>query len=259
MTLQPDPHSARLVTAVASVMNLLECFDDTGIEVRGPAKKAADGILKTLGPAAVTCALLQAVPSLRSSPRTAAVVGLFAESCLRRREDLLGALPLPQRRAIVQRESQRSVSPARVIELFEEALAGISGGDLLRRWGSGGGVAVLSEQIDRIARGEEPEAEALAHLRPRGAGENEGSVESPQVSDLELPPTLLEGLGAVLEGVEATDGILERVLGDALPRAVPAGYAADATGTVTRSEAKVGRNEPCPCGSGKKFKRCCAR
>jgi len=24
-----------------------------------------------------------------------------------------------------------------------------------------------------------------------------------------------------------------------------------------RSSAKVGRNEPCPCGSGKKYKRCC--
>jgi SWIM/SEC-C metal-binding protein len=23
------------------------------------------------------------------------------------------------------------------------------------------------------------------------------------------------------------------------------------------AEAKVGRNEPCPCGSGKKYKRCC--
>ncbi|MEK9984096.1 MAG: SEC-C metal-binding domain-containing protein [Opitutae bacterium] len=22
---------------------------------------------------------------------------------------------------------------------------------------------------------------------------------------------------------------------------------------------KVGRNEPCPCGSGKKFKKCCGR
>jgi uncharacterized protein YecA (UPF0149 family) len=22
-------------------------------------------------------------------------------------------------------------------------------------------------------------------------------------------------------------------------------------------EAKVGRNDPCPCGSGKKFKKCC--
>jgi len=24
-----------------------------------------------------------------------------------------------------------------------------------------------------------------------------------------------------------------------------------------RSDAKVGRNDPCPCGSGKKFKKCC--
>lgn len=28
-------------------------------------------------------------------------------------------------------------------------------------------------------------------------------------------------------------------------------------GTVKRSHPKVGRNDPCPCGSGKKFKRCC--
>ncbi|MBI9101968.1 MAG: YchJ family protein [Spirochaetales bacterium] len=27
--------------------------------------------------------------------------------------------------------------------------------------------------------------------------------------------------------------------------------------TVVRSEAKVGRNDPCPCGSGKKYKKCC--
>ncbi len=26
-----------------------------------------------------------------------------------------------------------------------------------------------------------------------------------------------------------------------------------------RSEQKVGRNEPCPCGSGKKYKKCCAK
>lgn len=26
---------------------------------------------------------------------------------------------------------------------------------------------------------------------------------------------------------------------------------------VVREEPKVGRNDPCPCGSGKKFKRCC--
>jgi len=27
--------------------------------------------------------------------------------------------------------------------------------------------------------------------------------------------------------------------------------------TVKRAEPKVGRNEPCPCGSGKKYKKCC--
>ncbi|HVW70418.1 MAG TPA: SEC-C metal-binding domain-containing protein, partial [Steroidobacteraceae bacterium] len=30
----------------------------------------------------------------------------------------------------------------------------------------------------------------------------------------------------------------------------------DAQGTFVRSDRKVGRNEPCPCGSGKKFKHC---
>ena len=31
-----------------------------------------------------------------------------------------------------------------------------------------------------------------------------------------------------------------------------------AAGPVQRSAPKVGRNEPCPCGSGRKFKHCCA-
>jgi uncharacterized protein YecA (UPF0149 family) len=29
-------------------------------------------------------------------------------------------------------------------------------------------------------------------------------------------------------------------------------------GTFRRDAPKIDRNEPCPCGSGKKFKRCCA-
>nr|WP_277815905.1 SEC-C metal-binding domain-containing protein [Roseovarius sp. A46] len=29
--------------------------------------------------------------------------------------------------------------------------------------------------------------------------------------------------------------------------------------TFTRSGDKTGRNDPCPCGSGKKFKQCCGR
>jgi uncharacterized protein len=30
-------------------------------------------------------------------------------------------------------------------------------------------------------------------------------------------------------------------------------------GTPVRAQEKVGRNDPCPCGSGKKFKQCCGR
>ena len=32
-----------------------------------------------------------------------------------------------------------------------------------------------------------------------------------------------------------------------------------AGGTVQRAEEKSGRNDPCPCGSGRKFKQCCGR
>ncbi|MGH8266063.1 MAG: SEC-C metal-binding domain-containing protein, partial [Steroidobacteraceae bacterium] len=31
---------------------------------------------------------------------------------------------------------------------------------------------------------------------------------------------------------------------------------AEVSGTFVRAERKVGRNEPCPCGSGKKYKHC---
>ena len=34
---------------------------------------------------------------------------------------------------------------------------------------------------------------------------------------------------------------------------LPAGF------TIERTDRKLGRNDPCPCGSGKKFKKCCSR
>ncbi|HEX8709698.1 MAG TPA: preprotein translocase subunit SecA [Pyrinomonadaceae bacterium] len=39
--------------------------------------------------------------------------------------------------------------------------------------------------------------------------------------------------------------------------AAAAGEEAGKIKTVTRDQPKVGRNEPCPCGSGKKYKKCC--
>jgi preprotein translocase subunit SecA len=29
--------------------------------------------------------------------------------------------------------------------------------------------------------------------------------------------------------------------------------------TIVRDEPRVGRNDPCPCGSGKKYKKCCGK
>ena len=38
--------------------------------------------------------------------------------------------------------------------------------------------------------------------------------------------------------------------------AAPAGEEDGKVKTVVRDQPKVGRNEPCPCGSGKKYKKC---
>jgi preprotein translocase subunit SecA len=43
--------------------------------------------------------------------------------------------------------------------------------------------------------------------------------------------------------------------GGVVPAAAPAPRPA-AVETFVRNARKVGRNEPCPCGSGKKFKQC---
>jgi SEC-C motif len=42
------------------------------------------------------------------------------------------------------------------------------------------------------------------------------------------------------------------------PYVVPDGYSQTETGALVRQE-KTGRNDPCPCGSGKKYKKCCGR
>lgn len=50
-----------------------------------------------------------------------------------------------------------------------------------------------------------------------------------------------------------------RVLGAYVKALTPA-YLEDASGKVkpiTNAGAKIGRNEACPCGSGKKYKKCC--
>lgn len=42
------------------------------------------------------------------------------------------------------------------------------------------------------------------------------------------------------------------------PPSAPAGYTRTEEGSFVREE-KIGRNDPCPCGSGKKYKKCCGK
>lgn len=42
-------------------------------------------------------------------------------------------------------------------------------------------------------------------------------------------------------------------------RAPHGGEEAQKPKTVVNNATKIGRNDPCPCGSGKKYKTCCGR
>ena len=74
-----------------------------------------------------------------------------------------------------------------------------------------------------------------------------------------LPRTLVHedvallGRGAQDDGADQNGGgrMVEEIAGGMLPEAPRAGA------RVQRDAPKVGRNDPCPCGSGKKYKKCC--
>ncbi len=61
---------------------------------------------------------------------------------------------------------------------------------------------------------------------------------------------------AALEGLATDDGITEVMAGAA---ELPEGDVSAPQMPLTRTEPKIGRNEPCPCGSGKKYKHCHGR
>ena len=68
-----------------------------------------------------------------------------------------------------------------------------------------------------------------------------------QYVSISTPITEADEWGAVV--VAAADGYLASFREDGTVRGQ----------TVRRSGAEVGRNDPCPCGSGKKYKKCCMR
>jgi len=62
------------------------------------------------------------------------------------------------------------------------------------------------------------------------------------------------------EGEEAREAPrVQRAIPPVKPKQQPMYFSGSAGAeplTVKRKEAKVGRNDPCPCGSGKKYKKC---
>lgn len=90
------------------------------------------------------------------------------------------------------------------------------------------------------------------------------------LSELLEPMFLLNGM--LREDVEASgerwfspaeEARLVAEVQDGLPEIIQSLYdfwqSKKQTVTIRRSEPKAGRNDPCPCGSGKKFKQCCGR
>lgn len=236
-----DPHSARIILTVSMVANTLETFDDLGVDLPPAPRKHAEGVLKIMGPAAVFTAILQAAPPLQSSERVGGFVDVFVDAAVRRREGLLEALDPDLRARVEAHESTRSVPPSRVIELFQDALAGSKLPALMER-------LTDDEAIGRMA-------ERVAEVQGRG-------VEQPEVAPEQvaaIPTQALSALGGVLSAAGVDEDALARVLDGVLPPDAPAGYSHDGAGTLRREQPKVGRNDPCPCGSGKKFKKCCGR
>ncbi len=73
-----------------------------------------------------------------------------------------------------------------------------------------------------------------------------------------------KAMGAT-SNADADDEGNEDVFADAVKRKqianpiIPAGDGTDSANKTVRKGKKVGRNDPCPCGSGKKYKKCCGR
>lgn len=86
------------------------------------------------------------------------------------------------------------------------------------------------------------------------------------VAGLSLPPTAMAAVpdlvAAFLADLEDVGRLADGRTLAAHVRAIAGPFRDRAAGrpaTITRPAAKVGRNDPCPCGSGRKYKQCCLR
>jgi preprotein translocase subunit SecA len=101
--------------------------------------------------------------------------------------------------------------------------------------------------------------------RPRGDASGQLSSDgSGQALDGSVPSVITGGRGGngrqprhVATSVDEIEAAFQRKKKKELEQARMAGAGDMQVQQVVRSGDKVGRNDPCPCGSGKKYKKCC--
>jgi hypothetical protein len=65
------------------------------------------------------------------------------------------------------------------------------------------------------------------------------------------------GKGAIRFGITLEGSWIENPDMDAAVQRMPSGIPPDRIASVLNDKRKIGRNDPCPCGGGRKYKKCC--
>ena len=106
-----------------------------------------------------------------------------------------------------------------------------------------------------------PDAPPRPNLGGDGPSSNDASV---QGVDASVPSVITGGRGGngrpprqVATSMDEIEQAFQRKKKKELEQARMAGAGDQQVQQVVRSGDKVGRNDPCPCGSGKKYKKCC--
>jgi preprotein translocase subunit SecA len=104
----------------------------------------------------------------------------------------------------------------------------------------------------------------LARARLRGEQDVEAVAESSRPDERRMHFTHAEAASPIAAAPPPPPGLgpgaaAPPMSGRGLPTPTPPPAAAPAGTPFVRSDRKVGRNEPCPCGSGKKYKQCHGR
>ena len=89
----------------------------------------------------------------------------------------------------------------------------------------------------------------------KGLSEDGGLFVPDQIPVLDVPVEQL----AQMSYQEVAYEVMSRFLTDFTEEELKKFYKEQKESTTIRKPKKIGRNDPCPCGSGKKYKQCCGR